>query len=157
MDKTLDRLESMFNKADADLDYMARKLDNEFENESQLAETPLKENPSKVLEKIGEIRKEYAAIVEETKAIQDAQQEAMTFFRSQITTLCDTLVKLETNVGKESEVTPDQIEVQSLLGLAAVAAGPSSDSSAAETTYVLASSSDELCAAGDSTENFVPN
>jgi len=152
MDKTLDRLESMFNKADADLDYMSRKLDTEFETELAEADTPLKENPKKVLEKLGGIKKEYAAIAQETKAIQDAQQEAMKFFGSQISTLCDTLVKLEMNIGRESEITPEQNALESLLGLAITA---QSECPSAEVTQPLNSAVDQLGATGEPTQDII--
>ncbi|KAJ8312390.1 hypothetical protein KUTeg_009763 [Tegillarca granosa] len=89
MEQTVDTLEAMFQKANSDLNYLSRKIEFEFEQGNQ----ENKGNPVKMLQKITDIKKEYANLVKEVAAIQEAQKEAVDFIKTQLVTLCELVQK----------------------------------------------------------------
>ncbi|XP_041348756.1 spindle and kinetochore-associated protein 2-like [Gigantopelta aegis] len=115
MEKTVETLEAMFQKADSDLNYLSRKLEFEFENTANGKEQM---NPVRMMQKIGEIKKEYAGIVQEAAAIHQTQKEAMDYFRSQLLVACQMLQKLENRTGSEGMEQPEAIgQLEQMLGI----------------------------------------
>ncbi|XP_050408608.1 spindle and kinetochore-associated protein 2 [Patella vulgata] len=112
MEKSVETLEAMFQKADSDLNYLARKVEFELENSNENGESS---NPAKMIEKINEIKKEYTAIAQDALDIQKTQKEAMDFFRTQLLTACQMVQKLDQQTGADNTNPPDLQELASLL------------------------------------------
>jgi len=118
MEKAVDNLESMFDKAEADLNFLSRKLEFHTENEQGVES---QHNPVRLLKKVEEVKTEYAAIVGDVTAIQKAQKEAADFFRSQLLSLTQMLGKLEGETGLSPELTESTLnqfeELSDCLGI----------------------------------------
>ena len=116
MEATVDKLEAMFHQAECDIDYISRKLDLEFSNDQ--VENEALQNPKKMLEKISEIKSEFSDIVKEAEAIKMAQIEAVDFFKTQLTTACAALQKLQDSANMESTEKPEELkQVEEILGI----------------------------------------
>ena len=128
MESTVDKLEAKFQKAEAEIDFISRKLDSEFTG-SQAGDEKVKANPAQILQKLAEVKQQYAAIVQEAEAIKQAQQEAMNFFKGELTTLCDKLagVQMLVEPGQSSSEADPGGDASACGGPAAV-----EDSNAAE-------------------------
>ncbi|XP_064612707.1 spindle and kinetochore-associated protein 2-like isoform X2 [Liolophura sinensis] len=115
MEETVDKLEAMFQKADSDLSYLSRKLDFEYgQHESGEGQV----NPQQLMQKVGQVKKDYAAIVKDVQGIQQAQQEAMEYFRDQLSTACEMLNTLQSQTGnQENGEPPDFAALEKLLGV----------------------------------------
>ncbi|KAI0241850.1 Spindle and kinetochore-associated protein 2 [Lamellibrachia satsuma] len=111
----VDKLEAMFNKADADLDYLSRKLEFEVECKEENAGQM---NTSVLLRRIAEVKHEFAAIVKEVEAIKDAEKEAMDFFRGELVNVCQLLTNLQDRSGTQIEKPEELTRMESLLGVA---------------------------------------
>ncbi|XP_059139070.1 spindle and kinetochore-associated protein 2-like [Physella acuta] len=118
MEKAVDRLESLFQKAEADLNFISRKLDFQLENEQGVN---TKNNPVRLLKAIEEVKTEYSSLVEDMSAIQQAQKETVAFFRTQLLTMTQMLEKLENQTGVNPEMTEATVsmfeELSQLMGI----------------------------------------
>ncbi|XP_061163631.1 spindle and kinetochore-associated protein 2-like [Saccostrea echinata] len=114
MESKVEVLEAMFQKAESDLNFLSRKLDFEFDQNNEENKT----NPSQMLQKIADIKKEFSSIVQEAAAIQEAQKEAMAQFQSQLLGACQLLQKIQEQGSLESEEKPEElVKLEELLGV----------------------------------------
>jgi len=118
MDKAIENIESMFNKADANLNFLTRKLEFQVENEKGIC---AQQNPIKLLKKVEEVKSEFTEISKDVAAIQEAQKEAVDFFRSQLLALTQTLGQLETQTGCQPDLSEETmnhiVELSEQLGI----------------------------------------
>ncbi|CAL1544593.1 unnamed protein product [Lymnaea stagnalis] len=118
MEKTVDALESMFQKAETDLKYITRKLDFELMNEDGIKQ---ENNPLRMLKAIEDIKSEYSNLVQDMAAIQTAQKDAVEFLRGQLLTMAQMLEKLEAQTGQNPELAEETLnqfmELSLLMGI----------------------------------------
>ncbi|XP_033747461.1 spindle and kinetochore-associated protein 2-like isoform X2 [Pecten maximus] len=111
MEQTVNSLESMFQKAESDLNYLSRKIDFELGQKN-------KANPAQLIEKISEIKKEYGDLVKEAASIQEAQKEAVEYFRTQLMAACQLLQALQQQTGKQDGERPEELDrLEAILGI----------------------------------------
>ncbi|XP_060063690.1 spindle and kinetochore-associated protein 2-like [Ylistrum balloti] len=111
MEQTVNSLESMFQKAESDLNYLSRKIDFELGQKN-------KTNPAQLIEKISEIKKEYGDLVKEATSIQEAQKEAVEYFRTQLMAACQLLQTLQHQTGKQDGERPEELDrLEAILGI----------------------------------------
>ncbi|OWF44919.1 spindle and kinetochore-associated protein 2-like [Mizuhopecten yessoensis] len=111
MEQTVNSLESMFQKAESDLTYLSRKIDFELGQKN-------KANPAQLIEKISEIKKEYGDLVKEAASIQEAQKEAVEYFRTQLMAACQLLQALQQQTGKQDGERPEELDrLEAILGI----------------------------------------
>ncbi|XP_072043244.1 SKA complex subunit 2-like [Amphiura filiformis] len=114
MEGAADKLETLFRKAESDLDYMSRKLDNEFGehlyNEQQL-------NPGELTQRLQQVKKEYSTLVAEAEEIKELQSQMCDSFKSQIQATCMALQQLNTVApdAQGADSSEQQALVESLL------------------------------------------
>ncbi|KAH9525451.1 hypothetical protein Btru_001466 [Bulinus truncatus] len=118
MEKAVESLESMFQKAEADIEYLTRKLDFQFQHDESLKD---ESNPIRLLKKIEEVKSEFSSIVQDMSEIQKAQKEATEYFQSQLLTLTKMLEKLGSQVGENPELAETTLgqfeELSQLMGI----------------------------------------
>ncbi|XP_063448544.1 spindle and kinetochore-associated protein 2-like [Mytilus trossulus] len=114
MEKNVEILESMFQQAESDLNYLSRKIEFEFDKDNE----ENKVNPAKMLQKIQDIKKEYGSLVKEAAAIQQVQKEAADYFKTQIQTVCKLLEDLQQKTGKSDNERPQELDkIEEILGV----------------------------------------
>lgn len=114
MESKVEVLEAMFQKAESDLNFLSRKLDFEFDQNNEENKT----NPSQMLQKIADVKKEFSSIVQEAAAIQEAQKEAVAQFQSQLMAACQLLQKIQEQGSLQSEEKPEElVKLEELLGV----------------------------------------
>uniref|UniRef100_A0A8W8JZ86 Protein FAM33A n=1 Tax=Magallana gigas TaxID=29159 RepID=A0A8W8JZ86_MAGGI len=75
-------------------------------------------NPSQMLQKIADVKKEFSSIVQEAAAIQEAQKEAVAQFQSQLMAACQLLQKIQEQGSLQSEEKPEElVKLEELLGV----------------------------------------
>ncbi|KAK0068911.1 spindle and kinetochore-associated protein 2-like isoform X1 [Biomphalaria pfeifferi] len=118
MEKAVESLEIMFQKAEADIEYLSRKLDFQLQSEDSLKD---ENNPIRLLKKIEEVKSEFSSIANDMSEIQKAQKEATDYFRSQLLTLTQMLEKLGGLVGETPDLEDTTLaqfeELSQLLGV----------------------------------------
>lgn len=130
MERTVEKLEAMFQKAESDANYLSQKLDLDFENSEDI-----QANPVKMLQKLNDVKKEYSALVEEAASIQKAQQEAVLEFQNKISTTCQLLLQLQSKTGlQDGERPPELDELENILGIKFPSGSDDSASSQTDTT-----------------------
>ncbi|XP_069135380.1 SKA complex subunit 2-like isoform X2 [Argopecten irradians] len=139
MEQTVNSLESMFQKAESDLNYLSRKIDFELGQKN-------KANPAQLIEKISEIKKEYGDLVKEATSIQEAQKEAVEYFKTQLMAACQLLQTLQTQTGKQDGERPEELDrLEAILGIKLPSSQPVEGGDTAEegSSHTSAESPDE--------------
>ncbi|XP_048753481.1 spindle and kinetochore-associated protein 2-like isoform X3 [Ostrea edulis] len=114
MESKVEVLEAMFQKAESDLNFLSRRLDFEFDQNNE----ENKANPTQMLQKIADIKKEFSSIVQEATAIQETQKEAVAQFQSQLLAACQLLQKVQEQGNLQSEDKPEElVKLEELLGV----------------------------------------
>lgn len=155
MEKNVEILESMFQKAESDLNYLTRKIEFEFDKDNE----ENKINPAKMLQKITDIKKEYGALVQEAAAIQQVQKEAAEYFKTQIQTVCKLLESLQQQTGKQDNDRPQELDkIEEILGIKipsgsqqqdlAEIPNPSEEDDDKDNTYTISTGITETIASG---------
>ncbi|CAK6977311.1 spindle and kinetochore-associated protein 2 isoform X2 [Scomber scombrus] len=81
METTVEKLEAMFQKSEADLEYIERRLKLDFINNSAENGCPTEENPAVMLENLRAIKAKHTALCSQLKDIAAAQKESMDSIR----------------------------------------------------------------------------
>lgn len=138
MENAVKSLEAMFQKADSDINRLSQRVKFELESNEDKQQT----NPAELLEKIGQVKKEYASLVQQAADIQEAQKEAVGEFRGHLNDICQLLLTLQSKSGSQLTEKPEELcRLEHFLG-SEFPWGPDSESSAdidsasnSETTY----------------------
>ncbi|XP_056010311.1 spindle and kinetochore-associated protein 2-like isoform X2 [Ostrea edulis] len=114
MESKVEVLEAMFQKAESDLNFLSRRLDFEFDQNNE----ENKANPTQMLQKIADIKKEFSSIVQEATAIQETQKATVAQFQSQLLAACQLLQKVQEQGNLQSEDKPEElVKLEELLGV----------------------------------------
>ncbi|XP_056140977.1 spindle and kinetochore-associated protein 2 [Lampris incognitus] len=82
METTVDKLEAMFQKSEADLVYIEKRLKLEFVTNATENGSHAEGNPATLLENLAEIKARYAALCSQVKEMASVQKESMDSIRT---------------------------------------------------------------------------
>ncbi|XP_063751284.1 spindle and kinetochore-associated protein 2 isoform X1 [Eleginops maclovinus] len=86
METTVEKLEAMFLKSEADLEYIEKRLKLDFLNKASANGCPTEENPAVMLENLRAIKAKHTALCSQVKEIAEAQKESMDSIRNNLST-----------------------------------------------------------------------
>ncbi|KAA8586361.1 hypothetical protein FQN60_000197 [Etheostoma spectabile] len=84
METTVEKLEAMFLKSEADLEYIEKRLKLDFINNAAENGCPAEENPALMLENLRAIKAKHTALCSQVKEIAAAQKESMDSIRNEL-------------------------------------------------------------------------
>ncbi|XP_056298699.1 spindle and kinetochore-associated protein 2 [Pseudoliparis swirei] len=117
METTVEKLEAMFLKSEADLEYIERRLTLGFIK----SETgcPAEENPAVMLENLRAIKAKHVALCSQVKEIAAAQKESMDSIRHNLGGAMELVQRFQQNTDLQVQsLTESERESAELLGLA---------------------------------------
>ncbi|XP_036381322.1 spindle and kinetochore-associated protein 2 isoform X1 [Megalops cyprinoides] len=136
METAVNELEAMFQKAEADLEYIEKQLKSEF-----LTEAPesgdAEENPIKLLENLSAVKVQYKALCAQMEAISVEQKQSVESIRAYLNNTLQLVQELQQTTDIEAPpLTEKEKEAAEFLGLPlpqhAAASLPTSEPSASE-------------------------
>ncbi|KAM9385259.1 SKA complex subunit 2 isoform 2-T2 [Pholidichthys leucotaenia] len=95
METTVDKLEAMFLKSEADLEYIEKRLKLDFMNSTAENGCPAKENPTVMLENLKTIKAKHSELCSQVKAISAAQKESMNSVRNSLNSVMELMQQLQ--------------------------------------------------------------
>ncbi|XP_059207304.1 spindle and kinetochore-associated protein 2 [Centropristis striata] len=119
METAVEKLELMFQKSEADLEYIEKRLKSDFIKNAAENGCPAEENPAKILENVRAIKAKHAALSSQVKEIAAAQKESMDNIRKNLSSAMDLVQHFQQTT--DAEVQPlneSELESLKLLGLA---------------------------------------
>ncbi|KAM6907134.1 SKA complex subunit 2 [Xenentodon cancila] len=123
METTVEKLEAMFLKSEADLDYIERRLKLDFINSSAENGCPAEENVVVMMENLKSIKVKHSLLFSEAVAVTASQTEVMQSIRSNFRRLVDMIaVCQQSSDGQAGPVSELEQESAALLGLSITAA-----------------------------------
>ncbi|XP_033626979.1 spindle and kinetochore-associated protein 2-like [Asterias rubens] len=134
MENTVDKVEVLFRKAESDLEYMSRKLEDEFREQlgsnNQL-------NPCEMMQRLQRVKKEYNSLVQDAEGIKAMQSEMATYFKTQLQTACTAIKALQENAPQAqiSDSSEQEAAVEAVLGLRRSEQGDHDDTSGKQETH----------------------
>ncbi|XP_078122998.1 SKA complex subunit 2 isoform X1 [Sander vitreus] len=115
METTVEKLEAMFLKSEADLDYIEKRLKLDFINSAAENGCPAEENPALMLENLRAIKAKHTALCSQVKEIAVAQKESMDSIRSDLSSAMELVQHLQQTTDVELRVpTLDRVLVDVL-------------------------------------------
>ncbi|XP_034539290.1 spindle and kinetochore-associated protein 2 [Notolabrus celidotus] len=110
MESTVERLEAMFSKSEADLEYIEKRLKLDFINK------PAEENPAVMLENLKSIRSKHSELCTQLKEISAAHSESMKNLKSSLSSVSEVVQNLQQNQDLKVEpLTDNEKEAAKLL------------------------------------------
>ncbi|XP_028451173.1 SKA complex subunit 2 isoform X3 [Perca flavescens] len=120
METTVEKLEAMFLKSEADLEYIEKRLKLDFINNAAENGCPAEENPALMLENLRAIKAKHTALCSQVKEISAAQKESMASIRSDLSSAMELVQHLQQTADVEvPPLTAPEQEAAELLGTAA--------------------------------------
>ncbi|XP_029304618.1 SKA complex subunit 2 isoform X2 [Cottoperca gobio] len=120
METTVEKLETMFLKSEADLEYIEKRLKLDFINKAAENGCPAEENPAVMLENLRAIKAKHTALCSQVKEIAAAQKESMDSIRNNLSSAMELVQHFQQTTDVEVEpVTECEQESAELLGAAA--------------------------------------
>ncbi|KAM9788991.1 SKA complex subunit 2 [Neosynchiropus ocellatus] len=124
METTVEKLEMMFSKSEADLDYIEKRLRLNFTNNAANNEGSSEENPAVMLENLLSIKAKHAELCSQVKEIAAAQKESMDSIRQNMGTIVDLLQHCQHNSDAQMDLLAKSLpECAEFLGLDSSKAG----------------------------------
>ncbi|XP_074529141.1 SKA complex subunit 2 isoform X2 [Halichoeres trimaculatus] len=116
MESTVERLEAMFVKSEADLEYIEKRLKLDFINRPAEGVSTAEENPAVMLENLKSIRSKHSELCSQLKEISAAHSESMKNLRSSLSSVSHVIQNLQQNQGLQAEpLTEEEKEAAKLL------------------------------------------
>ncbi|CAJ1064457.1 spindle and kinetochore-associated protein 2-like isoform X1 [Xyrichtys novacula] len=116
MESTVERLEAMFLKSEADLEYIEKRLKLDFINRPAEGTSTAEENPAVMLENLKTIRSKHSELCTQLKEISAAHGESMNNLRSGLSSVNSIIQNLQQNQDLQVEpLTQEQKEAAELL------------------------------------------
>ncbi|XP_064837913.1 spindle and kinetochore-associated protein 2-like [Oncorhynchus masou masou] len=117
METAVDKLEAMFQKAEADMDYMEKRLRLEFLTNAP-ENSAAEENPVKLLENLSAIKVRHAALCTQVQEIAAEQKQSMDSIRAHLDTTVQLVQQLQQTADVEiPPLTEMEQESADFLGL----------------------------------------
>ncbi|CAI5644541.1 SKA complex subunit 2 isoform X2 [Oreochromis niloticus] len=101
METTVEKLEAMFLKAEADLDYIEKRLKLDFINSSAENGCPAENNLAVVLENLKAIKSKHSALCSQVKELTSAQKESVDSIRNNLSSVMELLQHFEQTTDME--------------------------------------------------------
>ncbi|XP_033970080.1 spindle and kinetochore-associated protein 2 [Trematomus bernacchii] len=118
MEATVDKLEAMFLKSEADLEYIEKRLKLDFINNTLQNGCPAKENPAVMLENLRAIKAKHTALSLQVKEIAAAQKESMDSIRNNLNTAKELVQHFQQTTDEQVDpATESEQESAELLGV----------------------------------------
>ncbi|XP_034406466.1 spindle and kinetochore-associated protein 2 [Cyclopterus lumpus] len=119
METTVEKLEAMFLKSEADLEYIERRLKLDFIKSAAETGCPAEENPAVMLENLRAIKAKHAALCSQVKEIAAAQKESMDSIRNNLGGAMELVQRFQQNTDVEVQpLTASERQSAELLVLA---------------------------------------
>ncbi|XP_068456825.1 spindle and kinetochore-associated protein 2 [Clinocottus analis] len=119
METTVEKLEAMFLKSEADLEYIERRLKLDFIKGVGENGCPAEENPAVMLENLRAIKAKHAALCSQVKEIAAEQKESMDSIRNNLGSAMELVQRFQQTTDVEVQpLTESERESSELLGLA---------------------------------------
>ncbi|XP_071848639.1 SKA complex subunit 2-like [Apostichopus japonicus] len=116
LESSVEKMEAMFSKADSNIEYLSRKLNDDFcqgmgEDSSELS-------PLEMKRRLQQVKKEFNSLQDDAESIKKAQEEMMSQFKNQIVAASQAIQRLQITTGLDCEDSKDQqAAIESLLGV----------------------------------------
>ncbi|XP_030601616.1 SKA complex subunit 2 isoform X2 [Archocentrus centrarchus] len=137
METTVEKLEAMFLKAEADLDYIEKRMKLDFITNAAENGCPA-ENPAMMLENLKTIKSKHSALCSQVKELTNAQKDTMDSIRNNLSSVMELIQHFEQTTDVEVE-TLTQSEQES----AALLSAPVSHTTAEVPSAVAASDQEQ--------------
>ncbi|XP_033504446.1 SKA complex subunit 2 isoform X3 [Epinephelus lanceolatus] len=119
METTVEKLEAMFLKSEADLDYIEKRLKLDFINSAAENGCPAEENPAVMLENLRAIKAKHTELCSQVKEIAAAQKESMDSIRNNLSSAMELVQHFQQTTDVEVQpLTESEQESAELLGSA---------------------------------------
>lgn len=119
METTVEKLEAMFLKSEADMEYIEKRLKLDFIKNAAEDGCPAEENPALMLENLRAIKAKHAALCSQVKEIAAAQKESMDSIRNNLSSAMELVQHFQQTTDVEVQpVTEAEQESAELLGSA---------------------------------------
>ncbi|XP_070839604.1 SKA complex subunit 2 [Chaetodon trifascialis] len=89
METTVEKLEAMFLKSEADLEYIEKRLKLDFINSTAENGCPTEDNPVVMLEKLRAIKAKHTVLCSQVKAIATVQKESIDSIRNNLSNVME--------------------------------------------------------------------
>ncbi|KAM8897244.1 SKA complex subunit 2 isoform 2-T2 [Spinachia spinachia] len=117
METTVEKLEAMFLKSEADLEYIERRLKLDFIKNTAENGCPTEENPALMLENLRAIKAKHAALCTQVKEIAAEQKESMDSIRNNLGSAMQLVQRFQQTTNVEVQpLTESEREAAELLG-----------------------------------------
>ncbi|XP_017290597.1 spindle and kinetochore-associated protein 2 [Kryptolebias marmoratus] len=117
METTVERLEAMFLKSEADLECMERRLKLDFINNAAADGSSAEENVSVMLESLKTIKAKHSMLKNQVKEITEAQRESMESIRTSLSRAMELVQHCQQTSGLQAEaLTESEQQSAALLG-----------------------------------------
>ncbi|XP_038565262.1 spindle and kinetochore-associated protein 2-like isoform X2 [Micropterus salmoides] len=117
METTVEKLEAMFLKSEADLEYIEKRLKLDFINNAAENRCPTEENPAVMLENLRAIKAKHTALCSQVKEIAAAQKESMDSITNNLSSVMDLIQHFQQTTDVEVQPLTESVqESAELLG-----------------------------------------
>ncbi|XP_035522065.1 spindle and kinetochore-associated protein 2 [Morone saxatilis] len=110
METTVEKLEAMFLKSEADLEYIEKRLKLDFINSTAENGCPAEENPAVMLENLRAIKAKHTALCSQVKEIAAAQKESMDSIRNNLSSVMDVIQHFQQTTDVEVQPPTDSVQ-----------------------------------------------
>uniref|UniRef100_A0A8C4IQQ4 Protein FAM33A n=1 Tax=Dicentrarchus labrax TaxID=13489 RepID=A0A8C4IQQ4_DICLA len=110
METTVEKLEAMFLKSEADLEYIEKRLKLDFINSTAENGCPAEENPAVMLENLRAIKAKHTALCSQVKEIAAAQKESMDSIRNNLSSVMDVIQHFQQTTDVEVQPLTDSMQ-----------------------------------------------
>lgn len=101
METTVDKLEAMFLKSEADLEYIEKRLKLDFINNTAENGGPPEENPAVMLENLRVIKAKHTALCSQVKDITTAQKDCMDSIKNNLGSVMELIQHFQQTIDVE--------------------------------------------------------
>ncbi|KAK7907046.1 hypothetical protein WMY93_015658 [Mugilogobius chulae] len=95
MEPAVDKLEALFQKSEADLDYIEKRLKLDFITSASENGCPAQENPAAMLESLAAIKARHAALSSQVQELASAQKQAVESIQTNVDQAMEVLRRLQ--------------------------------------------------------------
>lgn len=119
METTVEKLEAMFLKSEADLEYIEKRLKLDFINNTAENGRPAEENPAVMLENLRAIKAKHTELCSQVKEIAAAQKESMDSIRNNLGSVMEMIQHFQQTTDIEVQPVSESVQGSAeLLGIA---------------------------------------
>ncbi|XP_070700163.1 SKA complex subunit 2 [Pempheris klunzingeri] len=110
METTVEKLEAMFLKSEADLEYIEKRLKLDFINSTAENGCPGEENPAVMLENLRAIKAKHTALCSQLRDIAAAQKESMDSIRNNLSSVMELIQHFQQTTNVEVQPLTESVQ-----------------------------------------------